>query len=44
MLKLNSSGGAKYSGFWKDDKKHGYGIIIGVSFINQFWIEKISEN
>lgn len=28
-MKLNSVGGAKYSGYWKDDKKHGYGIIIG---------------
>ena len=28
-VKLNSVGGAKYSGYWKDNKKHGYGIIIG---------------
>ena len=28
-IKLNSVGGAKYSGYWKDNKKHGYGIIIG---------------
>ncbi|KOX81041.1 Radial spoke head 10 like protein B [Melipona quadrifasciata] len=27
-IKLNSVGGAKYSGYWKDNKKHGYGIII----------------
>lgn len=28
-IKLNSVGGAKYSGYWKDNKKHGYGVIIG---------------
>ncbi|KZC08199.1 Radial spoke head 10 like protein B, partial [Dufourea novaeangliae] len=28
-LKLNTVGGAKYSGYWEDNKKHGPGIIIG---------------
>lgn len=28
-MKFNSVGGAKYSGYWKDNKKHGYGIIFG---------------
>lgn len=28
-MKFNSVGGAKYSGYWEDNKKHGYGIIIG---------------
>ncbi|XP_034188696.1 uncharacterized protein LOC117608151 isoform X2 [Osmia lignaria lignaria] len=28
-LKLSAVGGAKYFGHWKDNKKHGYGVIIG---------------
>ncbi|XP_031774710.1 radial spoke head 10 homolog B-like isoform X11 [Apis florea] len=41
-MKFNSVGGAKYSGYWKDNKKHGYGIIFDI-VINEI-VNEIDQN